>query len=192
VIRGLVVAMGALAVVLTPADAPAHPHVFVDHSVVVRAGAGGIEGLDVTWAFDPLFSAMIVQSFDADRDGTLSAVEVRAIEEKHFDNIKRFNYFLDIKVNGRTVPVTVRGFRARVPRDRVVYAFTVPVAADGAQGTLEIVVSDPTFYTAFLPDEKSPLAVQASGPFRVECALRRDQTGASPDAVFCTYRRTAR
>jgi ABC-type uncharacterized transport system substrate-binding protein len=187
-LRAAVLAAGLA--LLVPTAVRAHPHVFIDYTLVVRAGAGGVEAVDVTWTFDPLFSAMVQGAFDEDRDGTLSPREVRAIEDKHVANIKRFNYFLDVRVNGRPQTVTIRDFRARIPRDRLVYAFTVPVTADGAQGTIEIAVADPTIYTAFLPAERAPVEARPSPRYRVDCQLNHPRAD-NPPAATCTYRRTA-
>jgi ABC-type uncharacterized transport system substrate-binding protein len=74
----LVVGVLGLAIV-APIPATAHPHVFIDHTLLVRAGAAGVEALSFAWSLDPLTRALILQSFDADRDGMLSAKESRLV-----------------------------------------------------------------------------------------------------------------
>jgi ABC-type uncharacterized transport system substrate-binding protein len=62
----------ALAVAVAPFTAShAHPHVFIEYSVTVVVGAGGVEAVQFTWTFDEFTSSMIMQEFDKDRDGIL-------------------------------------------------------------------------------------------------------------------------
>lgn len=185
--------LALVGVLASPMPAAAHPHVFVDHTVVVRFGAGGPEAVDFSWTFDDMFSTLIIQSFDTDKDRTFSAQEVQAIEHKHFGNLKEYQYFVTIRHAGKPLPVTVRQFRATTHRGLVTYAFTVPVRANGAgEGTLEIVVDDPTFYTAFMPAAGSPVKAQAPPAYEVDCEVRRDGRGFEPDAFRCSYRKVTR
>jgi ABC-type uncharacterized transport system substrate-binding protein len=167
-----------------PAPALAHPHVFVEHAIVVLVGAGGVEGVQLAYTFDEFFTSMVMQSYDTDRDGTISRSEMRVIEEKHFGNVRQFDYFVILQAGGRRLPVTVRDFHVQLPRNQVTYVFTVPVSGlDPTRGALEIVVDDPTFYTAFVPRERKPVEVKASPHYRVDCAPVRDRSGATPDSV---------
>jgi ABC-type uncharacterized transport system substrate-binding protein len=182
-----------VAVLASGAPAAAHPHVFIDHSVLVRFGAAGPEAVEFRWTFDDMFSTLIVQSFDTDKDRKLSAKEVQLIEQKHFGNLKEYQYFVTIRHGGAALPITVQQFRATTDRGLVTYAFTVPVAVTGspASGTLDIVVDDPTFYTAFTPAGGNAVQAQAPPGYKVDCEFRRDARGLEPDAFRCAYRRVA-
>jgi ABC-type uncharacterized transport system substrate-binding protein len=184
--------LGTLALAgLAAAPASAHPHVFVEYTIVLLIGAGGVEGVRLAYTFDELFTIMVMQSFDTDRDGTLSRAEMRRIEEKHFANIRSFDYFVTLRAGGRPLPVTVRDFHVLLPRDQLTYVFTVPVSGlDPAQGTLEITVDDPTLYTALGPRERNPVEIKAGTNYRVSCTTVRDRTGATADGVRCEYKRT--
>jgi ABC-type uncharacterized transport system substrate-binding protein len=191
--RLLVAAAGLLAAGLVPSVAAAHPHVFVEYGIVVLMGPRGVEGVQLAYAFDPLFTSMILQTFDTDGDGTFSRKEMQVIESKHFANIRTYDYFVTLRAGDRALPITARDFHVRLPRDQATYVFTVPVAGlDPAGGTLEIVVDDPTFYTAFLLRERSPVEVKAVSSYRVNCTVARDRTGLTPDAARCEYRRVER
>jgi len=180
------------AVLATAAPTGAHPHVFVDHTVLVRFGASGPEAVDFSWTFDDMFSTLIIQSFDADKDRTFSAKEVQVIEQKHFGNLKEYQYFVAIRHGGTSLPITVRQFRVTANRGLVTYAFTVPVSATaGGEGTLEIVVDDPTFYTAFMPAPANAVQVKAPPSYKANCEVARDARGFEPDAVRCAYRKGA-
>lgn len=160
---------------------------FVDHTIAVLVGAEGLEGLQFAWTFDEMFSSMVVLTFDTDKDKRFSAAESRAIEQKHFANLKDFDYFVQLRVNDRPVPVTAfKGFEARLVNGRVIYVFTIPVTA--AEGSLEVAVEDPTYYSAFALNQRSPVQVQSAKNYRVDCRVARDG-GAATELVKCTLRR---
>jgi ABC-type uncharacterized transport system substrate-binding protein len=192
---GLAVKALALLVLaaLLPASAGAHPHVFVEYTIVVLVGPGGVSGVQLAYTFDELFTSVILQTYDADRDGTLSRKEMRMIEEKDFANERAYDYFVTLRAGGRRLPVKVRDFHVRLPKNQVTYVFTVPLSGlDQVRGTLEIIVDDPTFYTAFLPRERDPVEIKAPPHYRVDCTAARDRTGATPDSMRCEYWRVGR
>jgi ABC-type uncharacterized transport system substrate-binding protein len=183
----------ALAVVLVVAPpAAAHPHIWIEHAVTVVMGPAGIEGVRFTWEFDPLFSNLIFQEFDADRDKKFAPSEVRAIEAKHLDNLKAYDYFVEVKLQGAPVPVTVKDFQVSVGSNgQVSYAFTVPIKGPVTPASLDIAVHDPTYFTAFALRASAPVAVQSSRQFTAECKVVADASAAAGEAVKCSSRRIA-
>jgi ABC-type uncharacterized transport system substrate-binding protein len=177
-----------------PAPSLAHPHVFIDYSVTVLFGADGPEGVQFSWAFDDLFSSMILQQYDTNRDGAFSPAETRVIEAKHFVHLKEYQYFVALKVGGQPMTVNgIRDFQARVARERVSYVFTIPITgASPAEGTLHIALDDPTFYTALVPDEKLPVRVQAPPDYRVHCNVVKDPKTGWVEGIACTYKHQQR
>ncbi len=167
--------------------AGAHPHVFVDHTMTVLVGADGLEGLHFAWTFDEMFSSMVVLTFDTDKDKRFSATESKAVEQKHFANLKDFSYFVQLRVNDKPAAVTAfKDFEAKLANGQVIYAFTIPVRA--AEGTLEVAVEDPTYYSAFALNQRSPIQVQSAKNYRVDCRVARDG-GAVTELVKCTIKR---
>jgi ABC-type uncharacterized transport system substrate-binding protein len=186
-------ALALAGVLAATAPVDAHPHIFVDHSVLVRFGAAGPETVEFSWTFDDMFSTLVLQSFDADKDRAFSPAEIQTIEQKHFGNLKEYQYFVVIRQAGKSLPVTVRQFRATASRGLVTYAFTVPVSgAAASEGTLEILVDDPTFYTAFTPAAGTAIQAHAPAGFKVKCEVARDTRGFEPDAFRCVYRKATR
>jgi ABC-type uncharacterized transport system substrate-binding protein len=167
--------------------AGAHPHVFVDHTVTVLIGNDGLEGIHFAWTFDEMFSTMIVLTFDADKDKSFSAKEVKTVEQKHFGNLKELNFFVQLRVNDKPVTVTAyKDFEVKLVNGQVLYAFTVPVKA--AEGTLEVAVEDPTYYSAFALNQKAPVQVQSAKNYRVDCRVAKDG-GAMAELVKCAFKR---
>ena len=180
---------GTLAAVVCT-SAVAHPHVFVDYTVTLVLVGERLTGVRLTWTFDDLFSGFILQEFDQDRNGVLSASEAQRIEAKHLAEFKRVGYYTTINLNGNQVTVPdAREFRATVAKGLVTYEFTLPLAASLASTTaIEVSVDDPVYYIAYIPVAVTPKA-QTIGPYTVDCKVVPDKTGVTPDVVRCEIRR---
>ncbi len=107
-----------------PIMVSAHPHVFMDTRVEFQFGPVGMNGFWVDWLFDEIFSASIKMDFDTDRDNRFSKKEIAEIEKSAFSNLKNFNYFTTITINGKTTAVeTVSSFLAEMKENRLIYRF---------------------------------------------------------------------
>jgi ABC-type uncharacterized transport system substrate-binding protein len=183
----------ALAVLGAAAPASAHPHVWVDYTITVRFTPEGPDGVRVNWGFDEMISALVIQKYDTDRDGTLSAHEIRVIEKELFVSLKEFDYFVALKVDGVAIPVKeFKDFEARNARGQLHYLFTVPIRrAARNDGTVDVLATDPTFYSAFSA-VAAPITAEGASRHRVECAPLRDRKTNLVETLRCTYRRRAR
>ena len=70
-VRAVVLASALVGLAAGPASA--HPHVFIDYAVTLVVAGDRVDGVRLAWTFDDLFSGFILQEFDKDRNGTLSA-----------------------------------------------------------------------------------------------------------------------
>jgi ABC-type uncharacterized transport system substrate-binding protein len=185
-----IAAFASTLVCLVAGSAGAHPHVFIDYTVTLVVTADRVAGVRLTWTFDDLFSGFILQEFDKDRNGTLSAAEVQRIESTHLAEFQKLSYYTTLSVNGKPVPSPgAREFRATAAKGIVTYEFTLPLGVALASTTaMEVLVDDPVYYIAYTPVTVIP-QTQTFGPFVVECRVARDKTGATPDAVRCGIRR---
>jgi ABC-type uncharacterized transport system substrate-binding protein len=183
----------ALALLGAAGTASAHPHVWVDYTVTVRFTSEGPDGVRVDWAFDEMISALVIQKYDTNRDGAFSKDEIRVIEREHFVHLKEFQYFVEVKLDGTVVPITaVRDFEAKNVKGQLHYLFTVPIPrAARRDGTVDVNVTDPTFYTAFTTAAQ-PIVAEGTAGHRVECAPVRDPKTKLLEVLRCTYRRQGR
>lgn len=185
-----IAALVGMLTALASSPALAHPHVFVDYAVTLVMVGDRVTGVRLTWTFDDLFSGFILQEFDQDRNGVLSAQEVQRIEAKHLAEFKRVGYYTSVNVNGN--PITMpdaREFRATVAKSLVSYEFTLPVGVPLASATaIEVWVDDPVYYIAYIPVAVTP-KTQTIGPYTVDCTVVPDKTGVTPDVVRCGIRR---
>ena len=70
-----------------------HPHIFVDCTLSFVFDENGFAGIKERWVFDEMFSSMILNDFDKDRNLSLDSQEIVAIKKGAFSNLKNFNYF---------------------------------------------------------------------------------------------------
>jgi hypothetical protein len=182
-----------LAAPFQPRAAEGHPHVWVEHAVTVRVGPEGVEAVEVDWLWDPLFSGFLLQSYDRNRDGKLSADELRVLEKDQKEQLKVVHYFLEFRVNGQPVPVgEVRDFQVR-PGEQFGFRFLVRVPPGATEGAIEIIIEDPSGLISFAPRDQSPVRAEAPSQYAVECgvakAVSRGRFGLGVDLLRCAYKR---
>ena len=187
------VALALLGLLCIPASADAHPHVWIDYAVTVRFGPAGPEGIRVDWAFDEMFSALVIQKYDTDHDGKFSPSENRLIEKELLAAWRQSNYFVTLKVDTKEVPVTVvTDFEARNERGQLHYLFTVPIPRTNRQeGVIEINVTDPTFYSA-MSMTANPIRAESGPSYHVECNVVVELKTQLREGLRCAYRRQGR
>lgn len=130
----------------------AHPHVWVDYSVKVVFDANGLSGFEHRWIFDDIFGTSIIADYDSNQDGSFSTAEISAIETDAFSNLKNYNYFNLIEIDGNTVSgVETEDFSAEIFNGKLVYTFFVPcsVTATSSKKTISLWVYDESYFVDF-------------------------------------------
>ncbi len=168
---GLALALAAPVAVLFPPPAAAHPHVFVDNTVTFVFDGKGLAGIRLFWLFDDMFGTQIREDFDTDSDGAFSPAEIAAVRQGAFDNLKNFDYFTFIQVDGQPFKVSrVQHFSAGFRSGQLYYEFFVPcpVPAGNASHSLRLRVQDPEYYAdIYTPEEAAP-GLENAGEFKAE------------------------
>lgn len=144
----------------TVAAVYSHPHIFFECSFNFHCTESGLEGLDVQWVFDEVFSASILAEFDKNKSGKFEPAEIRDIEMNAFSNLKNFGYFMHIWVSGVERKTTaVKYFSADIKDHRLIYRFYVPVSVSATDEKTRIEVGsyDDTFFCAAGMTEKTPV-----------------------------------
>ncbi len=156
----------ALLPLATAPPAKAHPHVFVDVTVDIRAGADEtIEALSITWRFDP-FETLYTLSAEGlvpAADGTLDEAGRRHLAASYANWHHGFDGFAELTAGGRRIDLgPPEDVTARLVDGRLEIAFTraitPPVEIDGA----EIAVYEATYYYAATVAETPTLSGAAS------------------------------
>lgn len=159
-----------LALLAAPGAALAHPHVLIDSHIVFQFEGGKVTALQMGWKFDPVYSATLAQDYDADKNGTLSAKEIEALEKEAFQDTAQYSYFTYAQVDGK--PVTwpkAGGFAPMEFKDSLLYSFRLelPQPVDPRKQALRVSTYEETYYIDI--DFPSDAAVQLTGDGSAGC-----------------------
>lgn len=169
-----------------PLTANAHPHVYIDAGLqLVYDGQGQLTGVKVEWAYDELYSLLIVEDLglDQDGDGVLPPDERAALQGFDTDWEPGFDGRLYLLVDGQRLELLPpKDFDADYRDGRVLSRHIRPLAQPLAgDKPLTLQVYDPEFYVDFtIPDTP-----QMTG--RDDCAA--DLVHGDPSAAPDAYRR---
>ncbi len=157
--------IAAIFLILAPAAALAHPHVWVDAaSEVVFDDKGRIVAIRHHWRFDEAFSVFALQGLDADRDGSYSTEELEPLARENVESLSDFDFFTFLSVGdyeaGYAAP---QDYYLELDGDRLILHFTLPLAQPFfSRSTILLQVFDPEYYVAFsLPNDEAVRLVDA-------------------------------
>jgi ABC-type uncharacterized transport system substrate-binding protein len=153
----------------------------MENSVTFLLNGSGLEGVELKWSFDEMFSSMIIADYDGDMNGTFEPAEVKAIKEGAFSNLSNFNYFLLIKYDKKNFPIkTVKDFKAEIVNNKLIYIFTVPfpIPATVEYKEFKIGVFDNTYYCEISFRETDAIQIKGNAAIKHEYALLDDKTNA--------------
>jgi ABC-type uncharacterized transport system substrate-binding protein len=153
-----------IGLMLLPAPALAHPHVFISAGIEVLFDAEGqAYGVRVSWTYDELFSLMILEDrgMDQDFDGVLTAAET--------SDLAGFDMQWDADFPGDTyallgdAPLALgrpEDFATSFADSMLTSVHTRRFAAPVAVADLPLVIQsyDPSFYTAYTIDAEPKLS----------------------------------
>lgn len=80
----------------------AHPHTFIDVSLHI-VGEKNAEKIEVTWLFDEMTSAALLEDFDANKNAQFEKDEVADFKKTVFDDLKKYEYYTHLKAGGKRV-----------------------------------------------------------------------------------------
>lgn len=127
----------------------AHPHVWIGASVQFNMKDGKVVSVTQRWEFDPMFGAMLANTFDVDKNKKLSKAEIGVIRQRAFKELRNYSYFTLLRIDGKAHKITeVAAFSAKFVDDKVVYIFTVklPKAIDPRRVKADFRFIDKTYY----------------------------------------------
>lgn len=174
-----------------------HPHVFLYNTVGVIFDEKGLAGFSVRWLFDEMFSSMIILDFDKNGNNLLEPPEIEGIRKNAFSNLRNFNYFIHVSINGKEFNVQyVTDFSAEVVEGCLVYQFFVPCHIHATETFQEICLSvyDHTFYCDVTLAE-NPVTYQKEGSYEITHRIETNHNRAyyygqiCPEEITLRFRR---
>lgn len=128
----------------------AHPHLFIDADIQVELDSIGINRIQVSFAFDKMYSRDLISRFDTDQNGTISNEESNNMQENAFSNLINYNYFIHVIYHKNEIKFTsVYDFKARIKDDDiVVYSFALKpnIIIGSTTAIIKIAPYDHTYY----------------------------------------------
>ncbi len=148
----------------------AHPHVFIEHTVEIQVNDSGVHALKLRWVFDEMFSSMLIQDFDTNKNKKIDPSENPVVKKNGFDNLLEYHYFVFMKMGGKSFyPSRAGDFQASIANNRLVYSFTVPVTlkTGGFPAKAELVIKDPSNYADLTLIKGNPVTVLNTGSLKI-------------------------
>lgn len=168
---------------LLPVAAVAHPHVYIDAGLeLIFNEAGDLTGIEVEWAYDELYSLLIISdhALDSDGDGKLTSDEKSLIQGFDSDWPPESEGGLYLRTGGEPVDLAApEDFTAEYRDGRLIsrHRRSLPEPLAG-EFDLLIQVYDPEFYVDF--SMPSPPLVTGNEGCRIE--LEQGDAKASAEA----------
>ncbi|MFP4521946.1 MAG: DUF1007 family protein [Fibrobacterota bacterium] len=141
-----------LIIFFTALSAFGHPHLFITAGIGPVVENGYLTGIEIQWKWGDWWSADVISNCDYDGDGAFNDIETDAVYSDYFSNVKDFNFFMKLFVNGKTIkPDIVDEFAAEIDADKkVTYRFIVPcLVRIENEIKVNVLFSDQTNYVAF-------------------------------------------
>ncbi len=142
----------AAMLLLVPAAAFAHPHIFVQARLEVVAGDdGNVKELQNVWRFDEVFSSSVLMDFDKNANLKLDPDELTAVGATVRDSLADYNYYVNMSLNGKAIKVNKPDVIHVDYKDGQLLMFfkVSPAEAMPMKGNrLSFGIYDPTLYTS--------------------------------------------
>jgi hypothetical protein len=107
--------VSALAAMLVPAVALAHPHIWIQQLVRVVAKDGKYTHVEIEWRFDPFSSEVEIPLIDEDHDGKFSPKEVKVLAGEMLPELKTYGFMSWINIGAKDFrPPKQPEFTARI------------------------------------------------------------------------------
>jgi ABC-type uncharacterized transport system substrate-binding protein len=150
---------------------------FIDTRLKIGIEENRLKQVEITWYFDPMFSASIVGDFDSDRNGVFTPEETEAVREYAFSNLKNYDYFTFLELNGKThVPRRIENFKVFVENRQLVYRFSIPFDLEIEEKKFALAIYDESYFCDILFHEDSPVEFQGTRPAAWEIRENKDMS----------------
>jgi ABC-type uncharacterized transport system substrate-binding protein len=166
--RYLLPACCALPLAALPAPAQAHPHVWINYSMVAQTQGTLLVAMQQTWIFSKGFPFSLVGDFSRmPKSGPLDADYTATFKAQAFSLLRSSDYFTHVFVDGHAVAVgEARNFSVSIEQGHVVYRFLLPLVkpVDVKRERVTLGVWDDTFFVDFESAAQPVLTLSGGSP----------------------------
>lgn len=159
-------------------SAYAHPHIFLKNKVQIVFDQEGISGFQTFWYADDFSTAGLTDGYDENENDKLDDFEIKIFENDSVNNLKKFNYFTFIKINGTAFDVkAVKNFKARLIDGKIVYSFFIPKRIKATLQNTEITISqyDSSYFSFISFSEDQPVAMINGENFKSDFKIEENK-----------------
>ncbi len=149
-----------------PSDAHAHPHEWIDVRSKVVFSGGKITAIEERWTFDPYYTALSLEDFDANHNKTFEPDELMALAKGNLGNLAEFSYFTYVERDGKKVLLTgTRDVKTYLAQGRIVLDFTVIVdrPLDPRHEKISYRIYDPSYYISMRHEDAADAVSMTGG-----------------------------
>lgn len=160
-------------ILLSIATLYSHPHIFIEYIVEPVFSDVGLEGLQLEWTFDEMFSWQVVMDYTEDHDYNISEAENIVIEKEAFSYLKESGYFADFYIDGKRKEITtVTDFQAEGKDESIIYHFFIPwkIKAKKEATHLKICFYDKTIFCEIVP-KKNGIIIKKNNNISIEYSM---------------------
>lgn len=130
-----------------------HSHLFIDYKTHALVDSSGLKGFYIDWKFDEMFSAVLIEEYDLDGNGSFSKAEQASLMQSAFKKTAEADYYVSIVVDGKKIKIPrASKFSARMDSKREVvnYTFFLPVPlAITKKRTVQCYFVDETIFISY-------------------------------------------
>lgn len=155
-----------LFLILLAAMSWAHPHVFADVTVQAVFDETGFIGVQNHWEYDEVYGTSMFAAADADQNGSLSAPELKFLENAILGPFAEQNYYNYILNGTKFLPAQgVENFQAKKQNGKLVLDYKVrfKISVSKEYNFFVVVVNDPSNYIAVTTDMENSGAQAPDG-----------------------------
>lgn len=131
----------------------AHPHVFIDTGLTLVFDDGGkLSAVDVTWAYDPLYTLLLLEDMqlDPDYDGILEPEELEKLQGFDMKWIEGFDGDLYLDAGGPVALADPQPIETRMEGQKLVSVHRRPLATPlSVADPVAVRAYDPGYFTAY-------------------------------------------
>lgn len=180
--RGTVLAIAAAAMTTASlsSTAQAHPHVWVDVRATVAYENGKVVGLQQSWTFDDMYTAMAIQGMDKNGDGKYDREELQELAKVNIDGIKEFGYFTFVKLGKDQLGFAEPQKYWLEHKDNIlILHFLLPLKTppEASKPGFSFSVYDPTYFIAFDFAKEKPVVLGEGAPTGCAVDIAAPPTG---------------
>ncbi len=160
------------------ASAVAHPHIFLKNKIQIVFDQEGISGFKSFWYADDFSTAGLTDGYDENENEKLDDFEIKMFEDDSVSNLKKFNYFTYIKINGKAFEVkSVKDFNAKLINGKIVYSFFIPKRIKVIPQNTEVTISqyDSSYFSFISFSDVKPVTIINGGKFKPDFKIEENK-----------------